>query len=420
MFDDVVSYTDFVVGSFKRWDDGSTGWTIVDLIAVCPELYQDHRDGSLRRRLGGGAPSHFVLCGGGPGADAAGGCAAGAVGGTGCCVEDGRPQDQGNSGGGRCCHLGLVGSALSEVAGVDGGSSGSVLVGTDGGGGGVSQAVVVDEAAETRGLGVDVGVLGGGVQGSGKAALRRAKRLRRRARASTGSCSVSGGVPEWRKGAVAVGDGPVGGRPSSPAGGFQGYFSGSSVEVRSELRDSRAKVLVLENKRRALLCEREIRRLESPAQVVSDVVGLVRRAASLSVGAGSPRVMGWAKTVLSSCAESVAGSLPSTVPSLDSVGMESTSGGSGEISDRAAEYKVKYDEMVAHYDSLEVVDPYDRDDDFAELRSSYADVFGDHEGAVLHRLKREFPAAALASGIRPSQVVGLLKLFERDGDEVGS
>lgn len=98
-----------------------------------------------------------------------------------------------------------------------------------------------------------------------------------------------------------------------------GFFVGCDSAVQDELRESRAKLLVLENKRRAIEEERRIAKLESPMQVVEDAMAMVKFAAGAAKLSADSRVAGWAATLGEAESELLAKSAPSTIPSLSSV-----------------------------------------------------------------------------------------------------
>lgn len=100
---------------------------------------------------------------------------------------------------------------------------------------------------------------------------------------------------------------------------YGGFFSGCDDEVQLALRDTRAKLLVLENERRIVEEERKIARLKSPVQLAEDAVALVKLAERATKSAGSSKVAGWAATVVEGASVDVAKSAPSSVPSLESI-----------------------------------------------------------------------------------------------------
>lgn len=116
--------------------------------------------------------------------------------------------------------------------------------------------------------------------------------------------------------------------------GFHGTFVECSDETRVELRESRAKLLILENKRKAVEEQRKLDMLASPMRILQDAMDMVDIAAKAAKVSDDSKVASWAKTVATSYAESIAKSAPSSVPSFDSGKFASVSqvGGSKQTS----------------------------------------------------------------------------------------
>lgn len=98
-----------------------------------------------------------------------------------------------------------------------------------------------------------------------------------------------------------------------------GFFSQCEDDVKSQLRETRAALLVARNKRELAEEERKLKQLGSPIAHLKDAVYCVNLADRLKKKENEHHVVGWAKTVAEGYAETIARSVPSTVPSLESV-----------------------------------------------------------------------------------------------------
>lgn len=123
-----------------------------------------------------------------------------------------------------------------------------------------------------------------------------ANRMRKKAAKQVGLSSGS-----WRAGAVR-----------------EGFFSSCEDSTQERLRESRAKVLILENERKILEEQRKVEKLNSPMVFVDDAMRMVKKAQEYAKGSNDSKVAGWAATIASAESESIARSAPSTVVSFGS------------------------------------------------------------------------------------------------------
>jgi hypothetical protein len=89
------------------------------------------------------------------------------------------------------------------------------------------------------------------------------------------------------------------------------------------LRETRAKMLIAENKRRLIEEERKIAKLNSPAQIMEDAMKMVEMAERAAKLKNDHKVAGWAQTVATSYSESIAKSSPDSFKSGGSGVLES-------------------------------------------------------------------------------------------------
>jgi len=178
----------------------------------------------------------------------------------------------------------------------------------------------------------------------------------------------------WRSGGSVVEVKTSGFRPSGGEGGRRGYFDDLEGSVVQELKQSRAKMMIAENKRKAKEAEEKLKHLESPLALLATAMRAVRVAEQCAKKQGDQRVAGWARTVAESYAESVAKSAPSSVPSLDSV-KSTVSVSSADIkAARQAEYAKKKKDILESYEEMEVFSPAVLKAMMENLDDEYEDV----------------------------------------------
>lgn len=120
------------------------------------------------------------------------------------------------------------------------------------------------------------------------------------------------------------------------------FWNSCSSGVRQELIDSKARMHIADNNRRAEEAERRVKQLQSPEQLIKDAVRIEGLAEKQ--GKSTSRINSWASSVARTYAEAVARSAPSTIQSYDS--FESDVGKVIPIED--------YNKVVAERDALVV------------------------------------------------------------------
>jgi len=97
------------------------------------------------------------------------------------------------------------------------------------------------------------------------------------------------------------------------------FFSSCSEGVQIELRDTRAELLVLQNKRRIVEEQRRLDQLKSPMQFVDDVMKRVEAAERYAKCDSTSKVAAWAVAASKASAESMSNRSVGSIPSLKSV-----------------------------------------------------------------------------------------------------
>lgn len=217
----------------------------------------------------------------------------------------------GVAGVGSCSSVTGVRGYIRDVVGVEferdeDGSAGVAGLHVGDGDGGVDGVVPVRDKVRSSDSGSSKGVPGsiGSIGNSGKKSKVRSTRRRRRERLSVEGVVVDS-VPEWRKGA-----GPISETPS-------GFWNSCEPDVRKALIDSKARMHIAENERRAAEARKRVDYIGSPQAAVATAVQLVERARQYAADSDDSSVHGFAKTVVESEASSVIRSLPSSVTSFE-------------------------------------------------------------------------------------------------------
>jgi len=99
----------------------------------------------------------------------------------------------------------------------------------------------------------------------------------------------------------------------------KGFWRSCSQETRQKLIESKAAMHIAENERRARKARADVERMDSPTAILKTAMQSVKLARQCAESKGESAVAGWAETVATSHAESVARSAPSSVPSYASV-----------------------------------------------------------------------------------------------------
>jgi len=223
-------------------------------------------------------------------------------------------------------------------------------------------------------------------------------------------------VPEWR-----VGAGPSNlpgvGRLKG-CGVHVGAFDGLSEDIKLSLKETRARLLIAENERKLKEIERRDAWDVSPMALMKTVMATVSMAERLKKTTADAQIGGWAATVASSAIESVARSAPSSVPSLEEIGLGKSALSCGSSEDSAlSARRIEYTEKVTKLkDDLDLgrVECYDEVRLFANLRDEYKDVaYTDDD-----KLQAKLIEALESSGVPADKSYGVLRAMGVPVEEV--
>lgn len=226
---------------------------------------------------------------------------------------------------------------------------------------------------------------------------------------------------DWRarKGDAVVATEPVPDKVTvGPVVGRAGFFSECDAGVRKELRDTRAQLLIVENKRRVAEEEAKLKRCLSPHSLVRELIQVTAMATRLKNQTKDQAIGGWAATVVDHLAKSVAESAPSSVPSLESVGYNdsvSQNGASDAKSLRRAEYDGLLVALEARYDSMEAYSIEEYDCAVMDLKDQYADVVYSADELVDRFYSKKFARAMCGAGLgfdKIEEVLGCARNIE--------
>jgi len=227
----------------------------------------------------------------------------------------------------------------------------------------------------------------------------KAKERKMRKRGEAGGPPAQSDVPLWRSKRVDERKGAVGqlGENSEEKSG-RGFFSACSSELQVELRESRARMLIAENKRKEAVALEQKKKLDSvtpEVALVTEMIRITRMANQLKKQTKDQRVGGWAETVADTLTRSTAESAPSSMPSLKSVeegssalksdGVEGVFDQAREL--RMMEYNVEKLRLDHYYEQEECVDVAEQTRNYSALKKEYADI-------SMSEVERENAAAA--------------------------
>jgi len=199
-------------------------------------------------------------------------------------------------------------------------------------------------------------------------AKNKARKAKRNGSQAPGLGSV-GEVPEWRR--KAMGQGVV----------RQGYFSTLETSVQQELKRTRAELLIQRNKVSLARAKAQSKSMdpESPEYIVREMIRITSLAVNLKKKTHDQQIGGWAETVADGLTKQVAASAPSSVPSLESVGLgksalKSSDGSDSVESARRVEYERRKDDLCAQFERQAVIMPEEEEVAFKILDDEFADV----------------------------------------------
>jgi len=269
------------------------------------------------------------------------------------------------------------------------------------------------------------GVSGGGFEFAGvlystkterNRARREAAKLRKAGRKVLGIGRGTGGIPAWRVNAT-----------DNVSSVKHGYFSECPLDVQKELRDTRAQLLIARNKKDLEAVQKQIARASSQEAVVRDCLRLMKVTEQVKKRAAESRVGGWAETIADSAVVSFASSVPSTVPSLESVGVGRSALSSVETGEssldvtqqlRKAEYDARKSVIVSEFEEYGGdMQRYERV--LGLLADEYDDVLLSSHELEKKDMGRRFELAMSAIGVGPSGVVQAMRHMGFDCDSEG-
>jgi len=165
----------------------------------------------------------------------------------------------------------------------------------------------------------------------------------------------------------------------------RGFFSSCSDEIRTQLRESRAKMLIAENKKKESEAKERQRKIDSvtpEVALVNELLRVTRMANQLKKQTKDQRIGGWAETIADGLTKSVAESAPSSMPSVDSVLKgDSALKSEGDCVEfdqgremRLTEYNYRKIQLDNYFDELDGYGVEEHDRAYAKLRDEFEDV----------------------------------------------
>jgi len=158
------------------------------------------------------------------------------------------------------------------------------------------------------------------------------------------------------------------------------FFSGLDIKTRSQLKISRAEMLIAENKLRAAQAEDKMKSYEagSLGAFTMEFRRYLREMEEVKKKTAGGPMESWAETIVTAMGASVAGSAPSSVPSFEEVGMRSAlrSTGGSVCAGRREEYERKWQDINYEYDESYTEYPGERRAKLVDLKIEYRDVCG--------------------------------------------
>lgn len=199
--------------------------------------------------------------------------------------------------------------------------------------------------------------------------------------------------------------------------GRVGFFSECDDGVRKQLRESRAKLLIVENNRKAAEEELKLKRCLSPQSLVRELISVTSMAAQLKKQTKDHAIGGWAESVVDHLTRSVAESAPSSVPSLQSVGVRDSVSSGGSVFDavrelRMTEYKMMLSRVESSFEQMEAYSEQEYDDSILEIKEMYSDVAYTVAEREARAMSRKVSEAMYAVGMgyeKVDEVVAILR-----------
>jgi len=210
-------------------------------------------------------------------------------------------------------------------------------------------------------------------------ARRQAAKLKKAGRKALGISRGSGGIPAWRVNAR-----------DNVSSVKHGYFSECPLDVQKELRDTRAQLLIARNKKDLGMVEKQIAQANSQEAVVKDCLRMLRITEQVKKKAAESRVGGWAETIADSAVVSFASSVPSSVPSLESVGIGRSALSSAESSEGALDSAQKLRKLEYEARKAVLVSDFEEHGGFLHSHERVLEILADeYEDVLLTPLELE-------------------------------
>jgi len=223
---------------------------------------------------------------------------------------------------------------------------------------------------------------------------------------------VSRAQPAWRSRRVEEQQLGVGQR--------KGYFSECPVDVQAELRESRARMMIAENKRKEAEAIDRKKKLDSvtpEVALVSELIRVTRMANQLKKQTKDQVVGGWAETVADTLTRSTAESAPSSMPSLRSVeegssalksdGVEAVFDQEREV--RLAQYNVEKLRLDRYYDQVDGYGVEEHDNAYKQLKEAYSDVTKSEAERQNHACMLQIAASMQSAGMDQYKIQDIME-----------
>jgi len=133
--------------------------------------------------------------------------------------------------------------------------------------------------------------------------------------------------------------------------------------------------LIAKNEREAAQDRMKLEEMSSPVALVKEAMRMVNLASRCKKSEGDSAVAGWARTVASGCAESIARSAPSAVPSLDSVGDSTMESVAASLkAKRVEQYNAELVVLEETFDSMGAYSVIEYENTKKALKKKFEDV----------------------------------------------
>jgi len=209
----------------------------------------------------------------------------------------------------------------------------------------------------------------------------------------------------------------------------QGFWKSCSPEVRQRLIDSKAEMHIAENKLKCRRAEEQFAKTEGSEAVVRHLISVMELSQKLRA-VKDEKVGGWVETVADTYVKSAAESVPSSIPSLESVGygksaLKSSDGvsaetpgssvepggkGSGVKTERQIEYDIRVRDLEEYFEGLDAYTDEEYRGARADLDHVYSDVTGKEKPKVVD-IRDKVEQVAEVVGLTPEQTRKMASLL---------